>query len=92
MTQQIRRIDPVSAAKVCAVLYGLMGLIFIPFVLVIRSFTPADQVASGFGFGLGFAIAMPIVYAIIGFIFTLISAAVYNLIAGWVGGIEIELA
>jgi hypothetical protein len=90
MAQQIRRIDPLSAAKVCAVLYGIMGLIFVPFILLIQTFAPNDP--SMRGFGTGFAIMVPILYACIGFIFTLIAAALYNLIAGWVGGIEIELA
>jgi hypothetical protein len=72
MTQRIRRIDPLSAARIAAVLYGLMGLVFIPFVLVMRSFVPTDQ-------------AMP------GFVLTLIGAALYNVVAGLVGGLEIEL-
>lgn len=91
MAQEIRRVSPVSAAKIAGVLYGIMGLIFIPFVLVIRMFSPEASDAAGFGFGLGFAIAMPILYACLGFVFTLIGAALYNVIAGLVGGLEIEL-
>lgn len=32
--------------------------------------------------------AMPFIYLIFGFIFTALGAWVYNLVAGWVGGIE----
>lgn len=42
------------------------------------------------GFGILFAIAMPLLYACIGAVGTLIAAALYNLVAGWVGGIEVE--
>ena len=42
-------------------------------------------------FGTGFVFALPILYGICGFIFTAIGCAVYNLVAGWVGGVEVEL-
>ncbi len=34
---------------------------------------------------------MPILMGIIGFIFFVIFAAIYNLLAGWLGGIEFEI-
>lgn len=43
------------------------------------------------GYGAGFALALPILYGICGFIFTAIGCAIYNLVAGWVGGVEVEL-
>jgi hypothetical protein len=43
------------------------------------------------GFGTGLALALPILYGVLGFIFTAIGCALYNLVAGWVGGIEVEL-
>jgi hypothetical protein len=39
----------------------------------------------------GFGIFMPVFYGIFGFIFGVISAAIYNLIARWIGGIEVEV-
>ena len=44
--------------------------------------------------GLGFAMALifPIVYGIIGFIGGAAGAFLYNLAAGWIGGIELDLA
>lgn len=89
MVQTIRRIDPLSAAKVAAVVYALVGLLFVPLILFIGTVTPTDP--SMPGFGAGFAIAMPFLYAAAGFVFTLIGAALYNLVAGWVGGVEVEL-
>jgi len=54
--------------------------------LVISAFTPREQ-----GFSSGFAIALPILYGGMGFLATAIGCAAYNAVAGWVGGIEVEL-
>ena len=35
--------------------------------------------------------AMPLIMGVIGFIFFVIFAALYNLIANWVGGMEFEI-
>ncbi len=42
------------------------------------------------GVGVAAIIILPIVYGCIGFVMTLIMAALYNLVAGWVGGMEIQ--
>ena len=83
-----------------AVLYGCMGLIFLPFFALAgmlgafaqhaqsNQAAPAAAIA-GLVFGMG--TFMPIIYAILGFIFGVIGAALYNLIARWIGGIEVEV-
>ena len=76
-----------QTAKVLGILYALMGLVFVPFFLIAAMFTPSEEA----GFGLGFAVTMPILYGLAGFVFTAIGCALYNLVAGWVGGIEVEL-
>lgn len=86
MEQRIRRFGIAQTAKVLGALYGLLGLVFVPFVLIGAMFAPDSM-----GFGLGFAIMFPLMYAAIGFIMTAIGCALYNLVAGWVGGIEVEL-
>lgn len=54
-----------------------------------------DQAGAGLGLGLiggvGMLIFLPITYAVIGFVAGVVGAAVYNLVAGFVGGIEIEV-
>lgn len=42
-------------------------------------------------FGIGAIIYFPIMYGIMGFISGVIMAFLYNLIAGWIGGIEVEI-
>jgi hypothetical protein len=85
-THRIRRIDPVSVGKITAVLYGLLGLLFVPFLLLISLVAPDSS-----NVGLGLALAMPIGYAVFGAISSMIAAALYNLVAGWVGGLEFEV-
>lgn len=86
--QRIRRFDPVQVAKVMGVLYGLIGLIIAPFLLLVSFLAPPE---TGRVFGVGFAIAIPLVYGAMGALAMLIAAALYNLVAGWVGGIDVEL-
>ena len=84
---QITRFSVGQTAKFLAVLYALFGLVFVPFFLLADMFSPEG---SG-GFGMLFAFAMPILYGIFGVIGGAIGAALYNLVASWVGGIEVEL-
>lgn len=41
--------------------------------------------------GIAFAIFAPIFYGVLGFIFGAIGAFLYNLMAKWMGGIEVRL-
>ena len=84
---EIKRFSIGHASKFMGVLYLLFGLLFIPFFLLMGRFSPG---AEGFPFGTMFAVAMPVLYGIFGVIGGAISAALYNLVAGWIGGIEVE--
>lgn len=85
---RIGRFGIAQTAKVLGVLYALMGLVFVPFLLIAAMFTPSESESS---FGVGLAIMLPLLYGLVGFVFTAIGCALYNLVAGWVGGIEVEL-
>ena len=86
MVQRLSRFSIGQTAKVLGVLYALMGLIFVPFLLLAGMFSPKEA-----SFGVGFALALPVLYGLAGFIFTAIGCALYNWVAGMVGGIEIKL-
>jgi len=88
VAQRITRFSIGQSAKFLGVLYLLFGLLFVPFFLLMGMFSPQSE--GGFMFGSMFAIAMPIIYAIFGVLGGAIGAALYNLVAGWIGGIEVE--
>lgn len=87
MAQRIRRFGVGQTAKVLGVLYTLIGIVLIPLFLIASMFAPNRA-----GFGIGVAIALPVIYGIAGFVFTAIACLIYNMVAGWVGGIEIEIS
>ncbi len=90
----IKRIGPGSAFKVALVVDAVLGLIIaIPFSLI--GMIAGSLASSGFpGAGLGlFAIVVfPICYGLIGGIFAALGAVIYNLAAGWVGGLEVDMS
>jgi len=102
MTQQLRSIGVVSVAKVLAIMYGILGFLIGAFVslffLFVSLASPSARLrpamgggAMGILLGFGSIILFPIFYALIGAIFGLISAGLYNFIASRIGGIEIEI-
>jgi hypothetical protein len=90
----INSVGVMSFARLMGALYGCLGLIFAPLLLFIGTLESlAGHGKTPFaGLGIGFAIIAPFLYGALGFIFGVIGAALYNLVASWVGGIELELA
>jgi len=82
MKKQIINVSPFQTAKVFAVLYFLISLPLVGLMALMFSFSPAPHP------GLGFLIIFPFIYLIFGFIFTVIGAWFYNIVAKWIGGIE----
>jgi hypothetical protein len=87
MQRLVTRIAPWQAGKFFAVLYFIMGLIFAIPVAVISQAAPGQT-----GFGIGFAIALPFMYAIAGLIFVPIACWIFNLVAKLVGGLEFDVS
>lgn len=87
----IKRIDPMSFAKLNGVMYAAIGLIAgLFFALVGNGVFGAGGGMMG-SFGMAAIIVLPIIYGVFGFIATAIFAMIYNLVAGWVGGIKLEV-
>jgi len=88
-----------SAAKIFGLLYTAMGfLIGLIFSLVALVGAAAGGLQNGPGraafgmlFGVGAVVAFPLLYGVIGFVAGLISAGLYNVLAKFVGGIELHL-
>ena len=86
MKKQIVKVSILQSAKVMAALYFVIS---IPFALLMM--IPAIFVPSA-GYSVGMAIAMPIFYTIFGFLFSLLGAWIYNLVAARIGGFEFQTA
>ena len=97
---KLKRIGPLSCAKMAGVLYAALGLIFGFFVSAAALFGVAlgagasdepGMAVFGLLFGVGAIVVLPIVYGLLGFVSALVGAALYNLVARVTGGIELEL-
>jgi hypothetical protein len=84
MKKQIIRVSPFQTAKVAAVLYFLLSIPMVAFMALSFTFSPMPGPRLGFGF----LVIFPVLYLVFGFVFTVVAAWIYNLAAGWVGGVE----
>lgn len=87
MKKKITAIAPMQAGKMLATLYALFCVILVPFMALVILASPKGK-APGAMVAL---IIMPLVYVVLGFVFGVISSAIYNLCARWIGGFEIEV-
>jgi hypothetical protein len=91
----VKRIGPVSCAKIAGILYAVMGLCFGALIslLAMSGFGPDRGGVAGLGtmMGVGAIIAFPIFYGVIGFVSSLIAAWLYNIVAGMAGGVELDV-
>lgn len=97
--REIKRIDVLSFGKLMGALAAVGGLIGGAFVSLMALAGVGMNAASGGGgggagilFGAGAIICFPIMYAVIGFLMGMLEAFVYNLVAGAIGGVKIELS
>ena len=89
--QKVKRIGVLSLAKILGVLYALIGLI-LGVLFAILPLTGLNVDKTTMFFGTATIIVFPVLYGIMGFIGGLITAFFYNLIAGKIGGLEVEIA
>lgn len=91
----LKRVGPLSVGKNLGVLYAFMGALigclFAVIGLLSASFAQGGASLPGAGLGLLAIIIFPLIYGGIGFVGGTIMAALYNVVAGMVGGIELEL-
>ena len=96
MKHELKRVDPLRAANVSALVYGLLlfvfMLIFSPVVFVVSLFSPTENFAFGAVFAVMMLLLYPIIGLVMGWISGLLSAAIYNLVIRWTGGLLVELS
>lgn len=94
----VRSIGVWSAARLYGAISATMGLI-IGLVLALASMVGAGMAGAESGppwlagmFGIGAVVLAPIFYGVMGLIGGAIGAFLYNLFAGMVGGVEIDVS
>ena len=87
----VKKVDIMSMAKVQAVICAIFGLILGITVALFGGIIGSVSGSVMGVWGIASIIILPILYAIFGFIAGALGAVFYNLAAGWVGGIEVEL-
>jgi hypothetical protein len=90
---RIRRFNVIKTSNVVALIYMVVVAIFvIPFSLLFFVAGTATQiqgdVVTG---GIVFALVAIFGYGLAGWVFTAIACLIYNLVAGWIGGIEVQV-
>lgn len=99
---RIKKLGVLSLAKMYAAMAFVISLLIaIPYGLFIIIFSLVGAAGAGDAglaiggggvvMGIGVMIGLPIMYTIVAFVGGAVGAVVYNLFAGFVGGIEIEV-
>jgi hypothetical protein len=91
--RELKRVDYISAGKLFATLYALIGVVFgaLFFLISVLGVTLGNAGVSGVAGGLMVAVFIPIANGISGFIGGMVLAGLYNLAASLVGGIEFDM-
>ncbi len=91
---RITHVAPLSVGKIAFVLYGCLGLFACLFLVPMMMFGAMAQSTHGFPtgiFAIGMVVAIPVLYATFGALFAMAVAALYNFVAGMVGGVELRI-
>lgn len=92
----VKKVGVVSVAKIYGAISAAMGLIFGIF-FALASVVGAGLADTGQGaflgplLGVGAVVALPIFYGCAGFVGGAVGAALYNVFAGMVGGVRLEM-
>ena len=88
---KLKSIGVLSLAKLEGIIMALVGLVLGLFMAAFGVVAGSIGRSPFAGLGIAAVIILPIIYGVCGFVGGAIGALVYNLIAGWIGGIELEL-
>lgn len=94
MRHEIRRIEPLRLANVLGLVYGIFTLVAAILFAAFHAWMPMGAMAGHRPHPGLLRVALvfyPIVGAAWGWLGGLVGAALYNLVARWIGGIQVEL-
>jgi hypothetical protein len=95
----IRRVGVVSAGRIAGALYAVIGLITGCIVAMVSLLsanlagTADGDMPSWLGplFGVGAIVVAPILDGVMGLVIGALAAAIYNIVAGMAGGLEVDV-
>jgi len=95
---ELKSIGVMSCGKLLGAIYAMFGLIVGAIMALVSLAGVAAQPQMQneanpmmmFGAGIGALIFLPVLYGIVGFIGGITGSLIYNLVAGYVGGIELN--
>lgn len=98
-TIEFKELDIMSVGKICAALAAVVGILaglllasILPFAGVFGTIPMMGWMMGGVSaIGLTAVILLPIAYAVAGFVYGVVIAFLYNLIAARIGGIKIKI-
>lgn len=88
-TIEFSYLHPMQTGKVLALLYAFLALILVPFMLVASVAKGGNPEALAASLVAG--VFLLVIYPALGFVGGVVAAFLYNLVAGWVGGIRVDL-
>lgn len=95
MNRTLREIDPWSAAKISAATAAVFMFVYVLLGLLVMTFTEIQLGAPDGPFATAsvwLLLLMPVAYLIVIYLMTLLICLIFNTVAGWLGGIRIELS
>ncbi len=90
---RLKSIGVLSLAKMSALLHAGISLLFFPFFLLIgmiAMLAPRQANQPSPLFFAAFAVVAPFLYGAMGFVLGALAGFIYNLVAGWIGGVELH--
>ena len=94
ITLKLKRLDPIKWATIMAAVYAILSLIIMIPMFLFMSVLGASEGLEEAGLGiLGGGVMMlflPVIYGVLGFIFGLIGAYIFNFVLGKTDGLEMD--
>lgn len=91
MKKNLARVSPLKAGIVFGVFNAGFALVLVPFMMLPTVLSLGGDGGIFAALGIGFAILAPVIYGAMGFLMGAVMAFIYNLVAKFTGGFEIEL-
>ena len=87
MKYRIGRVSVHQTSKTLGVLYALLGICYVPFMMLTNVGAPAGERIPGL-----LLWSMPVIMGTLGYVMFALMFALYNWVSGFTGGIEFEFA